>query len=32
VVAAGSAMVLFGSSGLLAQGTTGKIEGTVKDQ
>jgi hypothetical protein len=32
VVAAGTAVVVFGASGLLAQGTTGKIEGTVKDQ
>jgi outer membrane receptor for ferrienterochelin and colicin len=32
VVAAGTAVVLFGAASLLAQGTTGKIEGTVKDQ
>jgi len=32
VVAAGTAVVLFGAGSLLAQGTTGKIEGTVKDQ
>jgi outer membrane receptor for ferrienterochelin and colicin len=32
VVAAGTAVVLFGAGSLLAQGSTGKIEGTVKDQ
>jgi hypothetical protein len=31
-VAAGTAVVVFGAGSLLAQGTTGKIEGTVKDQ
>ncbi len=32
VASAVAAVVLFGASSLLAQGTTGKIEGTVKDQ
>ncbi len=30
--AVGTAVVLFGATSLVAQGTTGKIEGTVKDQ
>ncbi len=30
--AAGTAVLLFGATSLVAQGTTGKIEGTVKDQ
>jgi hypothetical protein len=32
VASAVAAVVLFGAGSLLAQGTTGKIEGTVKDQ
>ena len=32
VASAVTAVVLFGAGSLLAQGTTGKIEGTVKDQ